>query len=185
MALERRDKFKKGIIMIKKIIMCIVVFYSSIQCFIPWETGPKATNGQPWNFELSNKSDGKITVSLQIFRGAEQKTINLARGDKLRAVIPTDHLLHLGISSQILIKEQHGGYPVERQFTIKHPFTISLCPGGRPCQKTAFLTFDNNGLRLQRGLLRGLLGQTESGLTMNNYESLSPDWFTKGRPISK
>lgn len=154
-------------------VIIITLLCTSIQIIInsepPIESRLIASEGTPWNFEISNKALAiPIFVTLRNSDGVilpEKKVVN---GGKLRALLNEQILL-----SRPMLIIRHG-------FT-KEKFVASfsnLCTKrGRNgnCLDTVFLTFecpttffDSASLRPQRGTIGGLSGFSESGVLLRN-----------------
>lgn len=170
---------------IKKIILstCIVFFLTHTAKV---EFSPNASQKEQWNFEVYNKSNKPIWISVgyihRITDPFNNSVINKQKlegktkqtqGQKIRAVVNQKEMPIITIwTSQPNL--------IGTNYTVRRG--INVCQNlqkNEPCQKQAFLTWDGEILRPQTGKFGGLPqlfgkpGLTESGLKIiNNINQL-------------
>lgn len=142
----------------KKIIISFAILATSaVHAII--EMTNKATTAAPWNFEIYNKSASTISVSIN-YEGRMGQILGapmrIEPSGKLRTALrDTAAPLVVNIST------------ISRKIA-KQQFWIVPCPQKNACENTMFLTYDENGLRPQTGILLGIPGITDSGLSLKN-----------------
>lgn len=168
---------KKNKIVIAMLILCNMLATSTYS--IPQEDSAIASNKEPWNFEIYNKSGAPIWVSADhegLLSGYVIKEKKLLDQQQIRTVVDLKKRIRIRIWNREP-KLIGGPQPIiERGITTCQ----NLAPQER-CTRQAFLTYDKyNNLRPQTGKLGGLPqklgleGVTESGLRItNNISALS------------
>lgn len=133
------------------------------------ESGMIATKGAEWNFEISNKAKLiPIFVTLNTVNGIIINKKRIENGGKLRASLDS-----YTISSPLQLTIHHGISPLESAFVAQINMRCLQKDTHGNCLNTAFLTFEcpttffiDARLRPQRGILGGLAGISESGVSL-------------------
>jgi|GEM_PF-5454826 len=158
----------------KNTLILVTILCLSIQTIsksVPTEGGPIASEGKRWNFEISNKAIVPIVVTLKNYNGIIFKETWVSEGGKLRAALDNQTI----ISSDLKLIIRHGHNIMAKEFTasLMTPCVKKSAKGN--CLNTVFLTFEcpttffsSARLRPQRGLLRGLAGISESGVSLKH-----------------
>lgn len=169
---------------IKKIVPLICFVSTSLFTGPMPEYSPIASSAASWNFEIYNKSDTPIWVSVGYIKkitdpfhnsvlnehglmGRRFEKSEEVKGQKVRAIIDFTLLPVITIWNKV---PKIGVKPVLQKGLV----ACRELQAGETCTKQAFLTYDNNGLRPQTGRFLGLPqmfgqpGTTDSGLRITN-----------------
>lgn len=158
-------------------IFCLLVFSAYSAFKVQHESSKDATNDM-WNFELYNKNPQPILFFLKT---SEEKLAleKLGSGGKIRLAIDKNFIRNLTLSVWV---KSDGAYGLrdaldtpkgdlaenESELIKENPPTTKVRIDNKDA-KTVFLTFDqNNQIRPQTGKLKGILGVTDSGLSLRN-----------------
>ena len=128
------------------------------------EISDKATTNEAWNFEIYNKYDRPIGIML-LNKGGESAFLKapvINSFQKFRGVIDFSKIGTI----EIKVNEKNLNYRIN----VRSNHAI----------KSMFLTFDENGLRPQTGILGGMLdifdkGQTDSGINFTKETNITQD----------
>lgn len=167
------------LIMYAILIICINSTYASIK---NREVSQNVFEKKiPWTFELYNKNPKPILLLLNASEKERVALEKIGSGGKIRLLVNSNLIRSLTLSiwtesdlpwegglKKALEVRKEEREEEESQLIKNNPPTIKI-KIRNPERKTVFLTFDrDNKVRPQTGRLKGILGVTESGLSLKN-----------------
>lgn len=144
-------------------VLWSVLYTTQLQTMISEGTN-KASNFAKWNFELYNKLEDGITISVWY--------------EKNEIIIPTTYIPPFGMIRTVTEPKKLIVLSITNVNGLEKIFYLPGCPVLGSCHATRFLTLNKkDGLKPQTGPWLGLLGVTESGLSLAN--NISPQSIGK------
>lgn len=145
-------------------VACVVLFQMcSANAMLRTEIGPKATKpSEQWRFELSNKSELPIRVTLS--RSYDSHIDNIVAQDT--ELKPKDKMRIKSLNNKLFDIVLTITYPDKNNMNNEKKLDITI-PASR-ADKQILIKFYNEAVVPQIGTFSGLSGTTESGIKIEN-----------------